>query len=353
MKAVRLLDAAAGRRRDARRGDGPDLRDRRDGPGRRSPSSSRRTASRSATTGRSRAAASSPSRPGADGTTTIVRWDETLDRRRSFPHLGAIGDDAGPRPIFQADLERLQASSSRRVPSATEPPHRAAPPRRRDLRAVPGALRAAAAGPRARRHPAVGRVRAVRPAPVPAARAGRDPRRLRHGPGHRVVPQRPVPGLQVVGRDAARAARPVPDRRGRRRGARHRPVADGRVRGRRRDRRGGRPLRRRRSGRADRRLHARQGHGPARPSTSGSCSGTAAAASPTTTPASARSGAWRRPRSRTGSALVGDSSDGYPGLPGWGAKSARRGPGPLRPPRGRSRPRRPPGRSRASAARGR
>ena len=76
----------------------------------------------------------------------------------------------------------------------------------------------------------------VRPAALPPPRGGRDARRLRDGPGHRVVPQRPLPGLQVVGRDAARAARPVPDRRGRRRGARDRPVADGRVRGRRRDR---------------------------------------------------------------------------------------------------------------------
>ena len=35
--------------------------------------------------------------------------------------------------------------------------------------------------------------------------------------------------------------------------------------------------------------------------------------SPTTTPASARNGACRPPRSPTTSALVGDSSDGYPG----------------------------------------
>ena len=33
-------------------------------------------------------------------------------------------------------------------------------------------------------------------------------------------------------------------------------------------------------------------------------------------------------------ALVGDSADGFPGLPGWGAKSAATGAGPLRPDRG-------------------
>ena len=35
-----------------------------------------------------------------------------------------------------------------------------------------------------------------------------------------------------------------------------------------------------------------------------------------------RSLGWRPSRSRIGSALVGDSADGYPGIPGWGAKSA-------------------------------
>ena len=57
-------------------------------------------------------------------------------------------------------------------------------------------------------------------------------------------------------------------------------------------------------------------------STSGSSCGIAAGASSTTTPVSGRNGACRRRRSRTGWRVVGDSSDGYPGIPGWGAKSA-------------------------------
>ena len=154
---------------------------------------------------------------------------------------------------------------------------RAAPPRRRDLRAVPRPLRAAAAGPRPGRRRAVGRVGPVRPAALPPPRGGRDARRLRDRPRDRVVPQRPVPGLQVVGRDAARAAGPVPDRRGRHRGARDRPLADGRVRGRRRDRRCGafgsrrtRVSRRSSSARPTRTW-------PSSSATSGSCCGTAAA----------------------------------------------------------------------------
>ena len=55
------------------------------------------------------------------------------------------------------------------------------------------------------------------------------------------------------------------------RGARHRPVADGRVRGGRRDRRGGRPLRRRPAGRADPRVHARTRTWPSSSSTTASC----------------------------------------------------------------------------------
>ena len=76
------------------------------------------------------------------------------------------------------------------------------------------------------------------------------------------------------------------------------------------------------AGRADPRLHARQGHGPARRATSGSCSGTAAATSSTTTPASATKWGVAPPSIPDWLALVGDSSDGYPGIPGWGAKSA-------------------------------
>ena len=54
-------------------------------------------------------------------------------------------------------------------------------------------------------------------------------------------------------------------------------LADGRVRGRRRDRRRRRPLRRRPGGRADPDLHARQGHGPARRGRPGRPAGTGAA----------------------------------------------------------------------------
>ena len=53
------------------------------------------------------------------------------------------------RAVFQADLERLKRLVETGSAAGLT---RAGPPRRRDLRAVPGALRAAAAGPRARRH---------------------------------------------------------------------------------------------------------------------------------------------------------------------------------------------------------
>ena len=90
---------------------------------------------------------------GADGTTTIVRWDEVLVPP-VFAHLGALvmtpvtrGDlPGGPGPLQGARRDgfrhRLTAN-------------RAAPPGRRDLRAVPCPLRAPAAGPRARWDPAV------------------------------------------------------------------------------------------------------------------------------------------------------------------------------------------------------
>ena len=223
------------------------------------------------------------------------------------------GRPAGPvGSIFQADLERLRDLVEDRTPEAagTDPaahPTRrsdtgdAPPPRRRHVRAVPGPLRAAPAGPGSRRDPALGRVRAVRPAAVPAARAGRDARRMRHGPSHRIAAQRPLPGLQVVRGHAARTPCPVPHRRGRDRGARARPLADGRIRGRRRDRRGGRPVRRR-SARSSGSSSARRTRTwPSSSATTGSCCGTGAATSPTTMPASARSGACRPPRSPTGS----------------------------------------------------
>ena len=71
-----------------------------------------------------------------------------------------------------------------------------------------------------------------------------------------------------------------------------------------------------------RHLHARQG--PRRSASVGnrSCSSTGARTSCSTPTACARSSACRPSRSPTSSALVGDSADGFPGLPGWGAKSA-------------------------------
>jgi uncharacterized protein YndB with AHSA1/START domain len=45
--------------------------------------------------------------PGADGTTTIVRWEETLIGP-VFPYLGAIVQAPILSAIFQADLERLR-----------------------------------------------------------------------------------------------------------------------------------------------------------------------------------------------------------------------------------------------------
>lgn len=45
--------------------------------------------------------------PGADGTTTVVRWDETL-RPPLLPQLGALVQAPVLRAIFQSDLERLK-----------------------------------------------------------------------------------------------------------------------------------------------------------------------------------------------------------------------------------------------------
>jgi len=45
--------------------------------------------------------------PGADGTTTVVRWVETL-RAPVFPHLGARAGFPVLSAVFQADLERLR-----------------------------------------------------------------------------------------------------------------------------------------------------------------------------------------------------------------------------------------------------
>ena len=97
-----------------------------------------------------------------------------------------------------------------------------------------------------------------------------------------------------------------------------------RGRGRRRPRRAGDHLHPRQGPRAVRR---RQGRA-ARPAPARSC------ATPT---ACARSSACRRQSIPDWLALVGDSADGFPGLPGWGAKTAAAVLAPLRAPRGDSR----------------
>jgi hypothetical protein len=45
--------------------------------------------------------------PGADGSTTIVRWEETIVPP-FLPDLGAVVGAPVLRSIFQADLERLK-----------------------------------------------------------------------------------------------------------------------------------------------------------------------------------------------------------------------------------------------------
>ena len=145
--------------------------------------------------------------------------------------------------------------------------------------------------------------------------------------------------------------RPVPDRGAGDRGARARAVADGRVRGRRRDRRRGRAVRRGPAGRAGPHLHAGQGHGPVRASTSGSSCGTAGATRSTTTPASGRSGASRPRACPDRLALVGDAADGFPGAPRLGRQVRLRGARAVRPLRGDPGQRQRPGTSRGSATR--
>ena len=54
---------------------------------------------------------------GADGTTTIVRWDETIIPP-VLPHLGAMVGTPVLASIFQADLERLRDLVESTEPSA-------------------------------------------------------------------------------------------------------------------------------------------------------------------------------------------------------------------------------------------
>ena len=215
---------------------------------------------------------------GADGTTTIVRWEERLVAA-VLPHLGALVIEPPFRPIFQADLVPPRATSSRPVPPAAEPA-------RMQLHLVDATYELFRAH-FAPRPPVLGRD-GINLSGV----SGLCDQLLyllrEEGATHvgcatdRVIESFRndlYPGLQVVGRDAARAARPVPDRRGRRRGARHRPVADGRVRGRRRHRRRGRPVRRRTRASSGSSSARRTRTWPSSSATTGSCSGTGAATS--------------------------------------------------------------------------
>jgi len=57
---------------------------------------------------------------GADGTTTIVRWDETLIPP-VLPHLGSAVGSPILAAIFQADLERLRALIEAETAETTDP----------------------------------------------------------------------------------------------------------------------------------------------------------------------------------------------------------------------------------------
>ena len=344
------LRRRAGRRRDARRGDGPHLRHRRHRPGRRSPRSSRRRRFAIRHEGTFTGGGVITLEPGADGTTTIVRWDETLVAP-VLPHLGAVVAAPVFGAIFQADLVRLRdlvESGAARL-RATD---RAAPPRRRDLRAVPGPLRAAPAGPRAGRHPSRASpgcatscctcsARRARPTSA-APRTGSSSRSATTS--SRATSRRP--GC----RPSCSPSSPSPRRRSRRsasscgRWSSSRPMTPSAPRP------SGSPRTRGSSGSSCAR---RTRTWPSSSATTGSSSGIGAAAS-TYDDAGVRAkwGVRARRRSRTGSALVGDSSDGFPGCPA-GARSRPRPSSPATATTRTSRPRRRRGRSRASAARAR
>ncbi len=215
---------------------------------------------------------------------------------------------------------------------------RGAPPRRRDLRAVPRPFRTAPAGARPGRAAAVGRQRPRRAAALPPPRGGRHPRRLRHRPGHPLVPQRPLPGLQDRGGDAAGAAGPVPA--GRSRPSRPSGSSSGRWS----------------SSRPTTPWRLRPTAGPTTRRSSGSSSARSTRTSPNVS-AMAGSSCWDRRRGITYDAdgvrekwgvspdsipdylaLVGDSADGYPGPPGLGLEVRGRRPRPLRIPRRHPRP---------------
>ena len=269
------------------------------------------------------AAASSPWRPGADGTTTIVRWDERSSPP-VLPHLGALV----LAPVLGADLPgrpragcATSSSRARGLSDATD----AAPPRRRDVRAVPGALRAAAAGPRARRHHPVGRVRACATSccTCSARRARRTSAAPRTGSSSRSATTS-IPGYKSSAGMPPELLAQFPIAEAAVEALGHRPVADGRVRGRRRHRArppSGSPRTRASSGSSSAR---RTRTWPSSSATTGSCCGTAAAAS-TYDDAGVRA-KWGVPPTSIPDwlALVGDASDGYPGPARAGARSRPR-----------------------------
>ena len=235
LKAVRVTDLRSDRHRNAGRRRHPDPRH----PGPRPRRGRRVPPRRTAYSGPScrsvqRPAGSSPSTRSTVGVGRGCEWAETLVPP-ILPNLGAMIQGPILGRVFQADLERLKSlvetgragtelgaaatgptapiapvavgsngnghagspSRTDRQPSThattdAADRRRADPPRRRDLRAVPGPLRPATAGPRSRRRSLSGVSGFVRPAAVPPPRGGRDPRRLRDRPGHRVVPERPV-----------------------------------------------------------------------------------------------------------------------------------------------------------------
>ena len=293
---------------------------------------------------------------GADGTTTIVRWEERLvaagapaPRARSSGPILALDLPGRPRPPQAAGRDRARPRRPRatgrrcRSTSSTRPTSCSGPTSRRDRPSSGGTACRCRASPASSssccyllREEGATHVGCATDRVIESFRndlypgyktsAGMPPELLAQFP----IAEAAIEALGIVlwpmvefEADDAIARRRRPVRRG--------------------------PARR-----ADRRLHARQGHGPARPRRAGRPVGPAPRPRSTTTPACATKwGVAPRvdPRlARRSSATRRTASRGSPA----GARS--RPPAvltPLRPLRGRSRPRPRPGKSRASAARGR
>ena len=198
--------------------------------------------------------------PGADGTTTIVRWEET-PRPAGAPRTSARSSRPPIlRAIFQADLRRLKrlveaggltAPMQVHLVDATYELFRAHFAPRPPVLGRDGILLSGVSG-------------LVEQLLLPAPRAGRARTSAAPRTGSSASFRNDLyPGYKTeAGMDPELLAQ-FPIAEAGDRGAGPRPVADGRVRGRRRDRRRGRAVRRRPAGRADPRLHPRQGHGPA------------------------------------------------------------------------------------------